>query len=81
LQKGEFTLTFIFLIASIVCAAYGYFKNNNSFIHLGVMLLMLAGWPLIAALIPNIFPRGAQWLFQFIIFMAVMTFIRSKMTR
>jgi len=76
------SLTVIFFIASIGFAAYGYFTNKNNYIHLGVLLLMLAGWPLIAMLIPNLFPsRLAQWLFQFIIFMAVMNFIRSRMSR
>ena len=73
---------FLFLILSIGFAAYGFFTNKNSFIHLAIMFLMMFAWPMISALIPNVFQSGiGQWMFQFIIFMAVMSFIRSRMQR
>lgn len=70
----------LFFALSIGFAAYGYFKNNSSFIHVGVMFLVLAAWPIVTFFIPNIFPSAfGQRIFQFLLFMIVISFIRSKM--
>lgn len=74
------SLTILFFVASIICAAYGFFTHKNNFIQLAVLLLVMAAWPIVTFFIPNIFPPGLQWIFQLILFMAVMNFIRSRMS-
>jgi len=80
-RRERFALILLLFIASIVFAVYGHFTNKNSFIQLGVMCLAMVGWSILSPFIPNLFPsRIGRWMFQFILFAAIMTFIRSKMS-